>query len=497
MSVEVGSERKKETRTCHYCKKAGHLKRECRKRMRDEKEKKEGSGQEKANEGTSERKEVVASISEPEDDWANAVLVNDEPMEHDIISCLPELALLTDGSAEAVTTARRVLLDSGSTRHLSPHRSDFTNFRNIPPKPLITASQTTFYAIGEGDVQIEIPLARGTSTLLLKGVLYTPEVAYTIVSVGCLASAGYKTSFQDRKCQIFSCNGDLAGEISQASGNTYRYEYVACLETAEAMATEPISLMDLHSRLGHISPHTVARLAKGGELMGVKLADTTVHDCESCLYGRAKRAAISPKRLGPRSKNLGDKIHSDVWGPADTRSINGHRYYVSFIDDATRHSTIYLLRTKDEVFTAYKKYEAYLSTQHGANIKSLHSDRGGEYTSQVMREYLESKGTRQLLTVHDTPEHNGIAEYLNRRVLERVRAMLHESNLPAFLWSEAARHAIYLINRTPTTSTHLGAPCSSTPQESRNSQGEPEKPPGLVPTPPQMATVSISMNLDQ
>src|SRR6202522_2451734 len=59
-------------------------------------------------------------------------------------------------------------------------------------------------------------------------------------------------------------------------------------------------------------------------------------------------------------------------------------------------------------------------------------------------------GTIQNLTVHDTPEHNGVAERLNRTLLEKVRAMLHSSGLPKFLWGEAINYAIYLKNRTGT-----------------------------------------------
>ena len=54
------------------------------------------------------------------------------------------------------------------------------------------------------------------------------------------------------------------------------------------------------------------------------------------------------------------------------------------------------------------------------------------------------------LTIHDTPEHNGIAERVNHTLLERVRAMLHSSGLPKFLWGEAINHAVYLKNRTGT-----------------------------------------------
>ena len=106
-------------------------------------------------------------------------------------------------------------------------------------------------------------------------------------------------------------------------------------------------------------------------------------------------------------------------------------------------STSFTLKTK--LFTPTL---AWLSTQYNAKVKCLRSDRGGEYLSDEFVKHLKKAGTTRKLTVHDTPEHNGIAERLNRTLLEKIRAMLHDSDLPKFLWAEAAQHAVYLKNRT-------------------------------------------------
>jgi hypothetical protein len=111
---------------------------------------------------------------------------------------------------------------------------------------------------------------------------------------------------------------------------------------------------------------------------------------------------------------------------------------------------IYLLNTKDEAFSAYKKYEKLLETQFGVRIKCLYSDRGGEYLSKEFMAHLKAAGMTQNLTVHNTPEHNGVAERLNCTLLEKVRAMLHTKDLPKNLWGMAVRHAVWLKNRTPT-----------------------------------------------
>ena len=72
-------------------------------------------------------------------------------------------------------------------------------------------------------------------------------------------------------------------------------------------------------------------------------------------------------------------MHSDLWGPALVESRGGKRYYITFRDDKTCLTHLYLLQKKDEVFDTYKEYEAWVDTQLSAKIKVLHSDQGSEY----------------------------------------------------------------------------------------------------------------------
>jgi hypothetical protein len=122
----------------------------------------------------------------------------------------------------------------------------------------------------------------------------------------------------------------------------------------------------------------------------------------------------------------------------------------TYTDDKTHLTYIYFLQKKSETFQAYKDFETTCEVQHKAKIHCLHSDCGGEYTGKEFVIYLKSKGMKQKLTVHDTLQHNGVAEYLNCTILEKVRTMLHASRQPNFLWGEAARHAVWLRNHTPT-----------------------------------------------
>jgi transposase InsO family protein len=154
-------------------------------------------------------------------------------------------------------------------------------------------------------------------------------------------------------------------------------------------------------------------------------------------------SAHQPKILGMK--------YTDVWGPSNTPTRQGHKYFITFTDDATRYTVTFLMRTKDKALKAYKSYEAWaLAQQHCKAIKVLHSNQGGEYLSKAFDQHLAAAGTARKLTVHDTPHLNGMAERLNRTLLERICAFAHTSGLPKTLWGEGLRHATWLKKRTAT-----------------------------------------------
>jgi transposase InsO family protein len=176
---------------------------------------------------------------------------------------------------------------------------------------------------------------------------------------------------------------------------------------------EKITVDDFHRIMGHISLEGAERMLKEGMVDGVVKKEGPKSFCKSCAHAKTTRKAISKERSTPKSKARGEIIHSDLWGPAQVQTPSHNHYYISFTDDYSRYSTLYLLKTKDEAFEAYKKYEKLLEMQFRVKIKCLHSDRGGEYLSGAFTAHLEAAGKTRILTVHDTPEHNGVAERLN------------------------------------------------------------------------------------
>jgi Reverse transcriptase (RNA-dependent DNA polymerase)/gag-polypeptide of LTR copia-type len=387
---------------------------------------------------------VDRDFSDSDDDDELCCVVD---MDGDAYTTTFEYAMLVDEGGTQKTKVE--LYDSGASCHMSPFHDDFINFVPIVPKSITAADQRSFQAIGKGDVCIEVPNGETPTRIMLKDVLYAPSMALTLVSISRIAAAGYTTVFRDTSCRIYHAQREPVGEIS-VDGGLYRVHHLPLSEAA-APVEETVTINELHRRMGHIAHEAARDLVKKKLVEGLVLDETSQPtSCDSCEFAKKTRKPIQKERHAPRPSAPGEEVYSDVWGPAPTRSIGGREYYVSFIDGHQRWSEIELMRHKDETFDAYLKYESESEAQYKVRIKKLFSDRGGEYTSDAFKKHLGQRGTQQKLTVHDTPEYNGIAERFNRTVLEKVRAMLHASGLPKFLWGEAVKHANYLRNRTST-----------------------------------------------
>ena len=147
-------------------------------------------------------------------------------------------------------------------------------------------------------------------------------------------------------------------------------------------------------------------------------------------------------------------IHTDTCGPF-TSSIFGNVYVQTYVEHHSRHMRAYFLPNKQSSSSldCFKDYRAFVEKQTGQDVKTIRSDRGGEFVSREFDNYLAEEGIARQLTIRETPEQNGVAERTNRTIEERVRAILASSNLPLNLWEEIWDAAVYLYNRSPHSAT--------------------------------------------
>ena len=161
------------------------------------------------------------------------------------------------------------------------------------------------------------------------------------------------------------------------------------------LAREKILLW--HYRLGHPSFVSLERLLPN---LFSHISVSSIK-CEQCIY--AKNHRVPFKISLNKSLNPFSCVHTDVWGPFSTPSVSGHRYFVSFIDDCTRVSWIYLMKSKSDVISVIPQFYQMILTQFHTPVQVFHSDNGREFANQSLDNFFKKHGILHQTTCIHTP----------------------------------------------------------------------------------------------
>ncbi|CAI7749645.1 unnamed protein product [Closterium sp. NIES-53] len=148
----------------------------------------------------------------------------------------------------------------------------------------------------------------------------------------------------------------------------------------------------------------------------------------------------------------------DVWGPARISGQGHERYFLLVFDDYTRYTTVFPLRSKGQVLDVLIPWICVVRLQLRERIRAnlpvlcLHSDRGGEFCSDLLRDFCRGEGILQSFTLPDSPQQNGIAERRIGLVMEVARTSMIHAAAPHFLWPFAVRYAAHQLNLWPRVS---------------------------------------------
>ena len=121
------------------------------------------------------------------------------------------------------------------------------------------------------------------------------------------------------------------------------------------------------------------------------------------------------------------------------------------LDVHTRHSWVYMLKHKSYAAAKLKEWIALAEHQCGKKLFHLRFDKGGEFTSNDFMAWLALHGVTQQKTPLDSPESNGMAERLNRTLLDKARTIMVAAALASYLWGEILQATNLLRNMTPAT----------------------------------------------
>jgi hypothetical protein len=273
------------------------------------------------------------------------------------------------------------------------------------------------------------------------------------ISLGTLEAMGFK--FSADKGVLKVSQGNRVVLKAELINNLY------CLQGSTVIGTTTISIASntsntklWHMRLGHMSEKGMHLLHKRGYLNDIG----KLKFCEHCVFGKQNRVSFSLSTHC--TKGILDYIHSDLWGRAPHSSIGGCDYMIIFIDDFSREVWVYFLKHKNDALTPFKQWKALVENQIGRKIKKLRTDNGLEFCNSEFNYLCADHGIARQKTVPGTPPQNGVAERMNRTILEHVRCMLSNAGLwdKHGLWAKAANAACYLINRSPNSGIDFKIP---------------------------------------
>ncbi|CAI7863363.1 unnamed protein product, partial [Closterium sp. NIES-54] len=396
-----------------------------------------------------------------------------------ILAAMYALSASTKGASESVlpgTAPAEALhtftLHSGASRYFFRDSTTLTPF-------------SALVQVRRADPSEGLVLARPSTVLLCPTVpldslsgLHLPSFSTNLVSTAALQDAMVTTtSHGGQRVSICTCTRTgrhlatftrwpgsglytLATEPPQVAASA---QVSASGQVAPPCSCRLLSHQTLlwHHRLGHPSLPRLrgmhSRLLVSGLPRSLPpLPPSPAPPSLPCVEGR-QRTAPHSSSFPPTTAPL-QTLHIDVWGPARVSGQGRERYFVLVVDNFTWYITVFPLRSKGEVVDVLIPWIRTVRLQLREQFRTdlhvlrLHSNRGGEFSSDLLWDFCRGEGILQSFKLPDSPQQNGIAERRIGLVMEVARTSMIHAAAPHFLWSIAVRYAAHQLNLLPCVS---------------------------------------------
>ncbi|KAL0438177.1 UNVERIFIED_CONTAM: Retrovirus-related Pol polyprotein from transposon TNT 1-94 [Sesamum latifolium] len=327
--------------------------------------------------------------------------------------------------------------DSGCSFHMSPYKEIFSSYKTDDFGFVAMANEKLCGIKGLGDVCVTFD---NGYKLTLKNVRHVPNLCHNLMSCSALEEEGLEGRWGKGIMKIMK--GSLNVFKAKRKRNLYMCSVKYDCFTASVSIDDKASLW--HRRLGHISLKGLDLLHKDG-LLPDKFKD--LNFCDDCVLGKQHKVHFpaSPYPNSPTSNDILDYVHADVVGPSNVETHGGNKYFLSIIDNMSCKVFVFLMKQKAEVFEKFKQWKIFVENQTGRKLKVLRTDNGLEFCNQNFTELCNEFGIKRHKTNPYTPQQNGVAERMNRTLLNKVRCLLISSGLPKSFWGEALLTAAYLV----------------------------------------------------
>lgn len=300
----------------------------------------------------------------------------------------------------------------------------FKTYTNAEDKKVLLGDAHTTNVIGIGDVKLNFTSRK---TLILKDVMHVPEIRKNLVSGFLLNKARFSQSIGEDLYTITK-NGIFVGK-GYATDGMFKLNV-----ELNKISPSVYSLCDFniwHARLCHVNKRVISNACNFGLIPKLNVNDS--NKCEYC--SQAKITKTSHKLIIKKSDPL-DLIHSDICELDGTLTRNSKRYFITFIDDCSDYTYVYLMKNKSEALDMFKMYITEIENQLGKKIKRLCSDRGTEYDSGLCNDFYSKHGIVHETTASFSPEMNGKSERKNITLTELIVAIMMNFGVAPHWWGK-------------------------------------------------------------
>ena len=176
--------------------------------------------------------------------------------------------------------------------------------------------------------------------------------------------------------------------------------------------------------------------------------------CEDCIYG--KHTSWPYNKNVAKETNVLERVHIDIWRPAQTQSAGGSRYFTIMMDGFSSYKTVTFLPAKsaDITLKVLKSYQTEAERQTSKRMRQLRLDMGREWFNTTWEQYRKDQGLVFQFTTLYAHQQNGVAECSMRTILDAVRSAMAESGMPLKYWADAVSMVVYTRNLIPSSRWH-------------------------------------------
>ncbi|RDX94009.1 hypothetical protein CR513_23663, partial [Mucuna pruriens] len=335
-------------------------------------------------------------------------------------------------------------LDTGCSNHMCGKKELFSSLNETVKSTVKFGNNTNISILGKCRIAIKV---KNGSQNFIYDVFYIPGLHHNLLSMRQLSEKGYNMQILDGYCTLIDKNGRFIAKVKMTPNRLFPlkvdHKELSCLSSFI-----PNNDWLWHMRFGHYHFSGLNYLSKKEYVSGLPIINIPEGVCETCEIAKKHRGSF-PTGKSWRAKKPLEIVHSDLC-MVEIPTHGDSRYFITFIDDFSRKTWVYFL--KSEACDAFKSFKAFVEKQSGCRIKALRTDRGQEYLACA--DFFDQHGIQHQLTTRYTPQQNGVAERKNRTIMDMVRCMLKDKQLPREFWAEAVATAVYILNRCPTKSAY-------------------------------------------